>query len=196
MFVWVCAARVTVKHHRQKSCDVNIQRFQLSSRCENHGWVPMIWCDSICGGGGETLEMPERWNTIEMSATRLCKSWLTHQQEILKKGHSWLLKTTVKLMDMLLHVCMSVCCKSHCQTPQTKQWWWQHSENSVEFQMWKSWVGAYDLMWFHMWRWWWDIGNARKMDHNWDFCHQVVQILTNTSTKILKKGIEDFWKPL
>ena len=152
MFAWVCSAKVTVTHHRQNSGDVNIQRIQLSSRCENHGWVPMFWWDFIFGFEWKTWKWQKDGPQLRFLPPG-CANPDLHINKDFKKGHRGLLKTTVKLMDMLLHVCMSVCCKSHCQTPQTKQWWCQHSENSVEFQIWKSWESAYELMWFHLWMW-------------------------------------------
>ena len=65
------------------------------------------------------------------------------------KGHSWLLQNTIKVINMMLHVCMVCVLQSHCKSPKTKQWQCHHSGFPPEFQIWKSW-GAYGLMLLHL----------------------------------------------
>ena len=146
----------------------------------------------LSGRHGNDRKMDHNWDVCHQVVQILTYTSTRN----LKKGHSWLLKTTVKLMDMLLHVCMSVCCKSQCQTPQTKQWWCQHSENSVEFQMWKSWVSAYVLMWFHLWKWVEDMEMTERWTTIKISATRLCKSWLTHQEGILKKGIVDFWKPL
>ncbi len=56
MFACV-GCKVTANHLRQNSVNVTNHIFLMSSRVENHGRVPMIWCYFICVIGGETCKM-------------------------------------------------------------------------------------------------------------------------------------------
>ena len=195
MFGW-CVLQNDCKLHNAKSVTL--------APSIDFSWFPdlkimgeCLWCDvissvEVVGRHWKCQKDGPQWRFLPPG----CANPDLHINKDFKKGHRGLLKTTVKLMDMLLHVCMSVCCKSHCQTPQTKQWWCQHSENSVEFQMWKSWVSAYVLMWFHLWKWVEDM----EMTERWTTIEISATRLCKSwlthQQEILKKGIVDFWKPL
>ena len=80
LHVWVvCVLQMTVNNTMQKCDIVTIQRFLLISRSENHGWVPMIWCDFIFGFEWKTWKMTE-------SVTNCVQRRPRHKTEKIKRS--------------------------------------------------------------------------------------------------------------
>ena len=84
---------------------------------------------------------------------QLCTETTQTQNRKNKKIHSGPLQLVRKMIDMLLHVWVVCVLQNDCKLHNAKVCHCHHPEISPEFQIWKSWVSAYELMWFHLWIW-------------------------------------------